>query len=161
MGTDIDQDDIDFKGRAAGWDADVEVVWPLVVRYCRARVGRRGQSFSMADELARDVCSTAVAELAEFRRQGRSFLAFVYGIAVRKLAGVRGEGVPAVRMAELVAVLPEAQREVLLLRVVVGLSAEETADAVGMTAGAVRVVQHRALNELRRHVKTEPGKGNP
>jgi hypothetical protein len=30
-----------------------------------------------------------------------------------------------------------------------GLSAEETAKAVGSTAGAVRVAQHRALDQLR------------
>jgi hypothetical protein len=33
--------------------------------------------------------------------------------------------------------------------VVVGLSAEETAEAVGSTPGAVRVAQHRALSRLR------------
>jgi RNA polymerase sigma-70 factor (ECF subfamily) len=38
---------------------------------------------------------------------------------------------------------------------VVGLSAEETANAVGSTAGAVRVAQHRALARLRR--ATSPG----
>jgi hypothetical protein len=32
---------------------------------------------------------------------------------------------------------------------VMGLSAEETAKAVGSTAGAVRVAQHRALDQLR------------
>ncbi|REO45365.1 RNA polymerase subunit sigma, partial [Mycobacterium tuberculosis] len=37
----------------------------------------------------------------------------------------------------------------LILRVVVGLSAEETAAAVGSTTGAVRVAQHRALQRLK------------
>jgi hypothetical protein len=46
--------------------------------------------------------------------------------------------------------LPEMQREVLVLHVVVGLSAEETAQAVGSTPGAVRVAQHRALARLRK-----------
>ena len=45
--------------------------------------------------------------------------------------------------------LPAAHRELLLLRVVAGLSAEETGAALGMTAGAVRVAQHRALARLR------------
>ena len=45
--------------------------------------------------------------------------------------------------------LPPAHRELLLLRVVNGLSAEETGDALGMTPGAVRVAQHRALARLR------------
>jgi RNA polymerase sigma-70 factor (ECF subfamily) len=39
---------------------------------------------------------------------------------------------------------------VLVLRVAVGLSAEETARAVRSTAGAVRVTQYRGLTRLRR-----------
>jgi RNA polymerase sigma-70 factor (ECF subfamily) len=35
-----------------------------------------------------------------------------------------------------------------LLRVVGGLSAEETGAFVGKSAGAVRVIQHRALRKL-------------
>jgi RNA polymerase sigma-70 factor (ECF subfamily) len=53
------------------------------------------------------------------------------------------------RMNKLLAILPEKQREILVLRVVVGMSAEETAEAVGSTAGAVRVAQHRALARLK------------
>ena len=53
------------------------------------------------------------------------------------------------RMATLLDMLPEKQREIIRLRVVVGLSAEETAEAVGSTPGAVRVAQHRALSRLR------------
>jgi RNA polymerase sigma-70 factor (ECF subfamily) len=45
--------------------------------------------------------------------------------------------------------LPAAHRELLLLRVVAGLSAEQTGAALGMSAGAVRVAQHRALARLR------------
>jgi len=37
----------------------------------------------------------------------------------------------------------------LVLRVLTGLSAEETGAALGMSAGAVRVAQHRALARLR------------
>jgi RNA polymerase sigma-70 factor (ECF subfamily) len=56
------------------------------------------------------------------------------------------------RMKELLQILPEKQREILVLRVVVGMSAEETADAVGSTAGAVRVAQHRALARLKSEI---------
>jgi RNA polymerase sigma-70 factor (ECF subfamily) len=48
--------------------------------------------------------------------------------------------------------LPAKQREILILRVVVGLSAEETAAAVGSTTGAVRVAQHRALSRLKSEI---------
>ncbi len=50
---------------------------------------------------------------------------------------------------KLLANLPEHQRELILLRVAVGLSAEETGQMLGMSPGAVRVAQHRALSRLR------------
>jgi RNA polymerase sigma-70 factor, ECF subfamily len=49
----------------------------------------------------------------------------------------------------LLARLPLNQRELLVLRIVSGLSAEETGLALGMSPGAVRVAQHRALARLR------------
>jgi RNA polymerase sigma-70 factor (ECF subfamily) len=52
----------------------------------------------------------------------------------------------------LLAVLTQRQRDILIMRIVLGLSAQETAEAVGTTADAVRVAQHRALNRLRRIV---------
>ncbi|MDN4476768.1 RNA polymerase sigma factor [Demequina sp. SYSU T00192] len=42
------------------------------------------------------------------------------------------------------------QREVLLLRVVAGLSVKETAEVVGASESAVKVAQHRAVAALRR-----------
>jgi RNA polymerase sigma-70 factor (ECF subfamily) len=115
--------------------------------------------------------------LPRYRDQGRPFLAFVYGIAAHKVADAHRaaardvshpvESVPesrsgepgpeqsaieaesVARMNELLEVLPAKQREILILRVVVGLSADETADALGTTSGAVRVAQHRALARLK------------
>ncbi|WP_051951318.1 RNA polymerase sigma factor ShbA [Actinacidiphila yeochonensis] len=49
----------------------------------------------------------------------------------------------------LLARLPDHLRELVLLRVAVGLSAEETGRVLGMSPGAVRVAQHRALSRLR------------
>jgi RNA polymerase sigma-70 factor (ECF subfamily) len=46
--------------------------------------------------------------------------------------------------------LPEEQRSVLTLRFLAGLSPEETAQAMGKSNGAVRVLQHRALYGLRK-----------
>lgn len=50
---------------------------------------------------------------------------------------------------EVLAALTDDQRDVILLRVLGGLSVAETAEAVGKSAGAVRVTQHRALALLR------------
>ncbi|BBZ05760.1 hypothetical protein MCHIJ_51970 [Mycolicibacterium chitae] len=122
----------------------------------------------------------AMLALPRYQDQGRPFLAFVYGIAAHKVADAHRaagrnraeptESVPeryapdmgpeqqainadsAARMEELLKVLPEKQREILIMRVVVGMSAEETAAAVGSTAGAVRVAQHRALAKLKNEI---------
>jgi RNA polymerase sigma-70 factor (ECF subfamily) len=59
---------------------------------------------------------------------------------------------PVVEIVGLLAALTEEQRRILWLRVVNGLSAEETAQAVGSTPQAVRIVQHQALNRLRRQL---------
>nr|WP_240962923.1 sigma factor-like helix-turn-helix DNA-binding protein [Antrihabitans stalactiti] len=45
--------------------------------------------------------------------------------------------------------LSEAQREVLVLRTICAFSVAETAVALGRTDGAVRVLQHRAMTQLR------------
>jgi len=155
----------------------LETIRPIVVRYVRARVGTAERSGLSADDVAQEVCLAAIQALPRYQDQGRPFLAFVYGIAAHKVADAhRAAGrnraeptdvVPerysldagpeqiamqsdsAARMNRLLAVLPDKQREILILRIVVGMSAEETADAVGSTPGAVRVAQHRALARLK------------
>lgn len=45
--------------------------------------------------------------------------------------------------------LPEIQRECLLMRTVVGLSIQETAEALGKSEGAVKQLQRRALESMK------------
>jgi len=47
------------------------------------------------------------------------------------------------------------QREALALRLIVGLSTDETANAMGTSSAAVRVTQHRALKTLRRRLAAD------
>jgi RNA polymerase sigma-70 factor (ECF subfamily) len=152
-------------------------IHPVVVRYCRSRMSAGHRSLASADDVAQEVCMAVLTALPTFRREGKPFLAFVYGICAHKVADAHRVAarsrslsvaeVPdaassdrgpeqwvvanstALVVDELLSNLPETQQEILRLRVVVGLSAEETADALGMTAGAVRVSQHRALAKLR------------
>jgi RNA polymerase sigma-70 factor (ECF subfamily) len=44
------------------------------------------------------------------------------------------------------------RRQVLVLRVIDGLSARETGEVLGRSEGAVRVLQHRALREMAKHL---------
>jgi RNA polymerase sigma factor (sigma-70 family) len=58
------------------------------------------------------------------------------------------------RVERLLAQLTDEQREVVLLRVVAGLSVAETAEVVGLREGAVRALQHRGLAALHRNLTT-------
>jgi RNA polymerase sigma-70 factor (ECF subfamily) len=181
-------DDVVAKAVAGNRDAlqkVLETIRPIVLRYCRARIGAAERSGLSADDVAQEVCLAAITALPRYKDQGRPFLAFVYGIAAHKVADAyramgrnqsdatdtlpdrastdRGpeqlamDSEASARMEKLLAVLPDKQREIVILRVVVGMSAEETAEAVGSTAGAVRVAQHRALTRLKAELD---GRGN-
>jgi RNA polymerase sigma-70 factor, ECF subfamily len=150
---------------------------PEVVRYCRARLGRQDGSYGSADDVAQEVCLAVVTALPRYVEQGRPFEAFVYGIASHKVADAlrstyrnrvdATDSVPertddsagpeeavlaserAAHTRALLELLPPSARELLLLRVVNGLSADQVGELLGMTPGAVRVAQHRALAKLR------------
>jgi RNA polymerase sigma-70 factor (ECF subfamily) len=151
---------------------------PGLVRYCRARLGRIGGAYTTADDVAQEVCIAVLRALPQYRDEGRPFAAFVYAIAAHKVADAqraairdsavtptealldRPDGAPgpeqqavatdlARRLSALLGRLPEAQREIILLRVAVGLSAEEVGVVMGMSAAAVRVAQSRGLARLR------------
>src|ERR1700735_3695053 len=64
----------------------LETIRPIVVRYCRARVGACERSGLSADDVAQEVCLAVVMALPRYRDRGRPFLAFVYGIAAHKVA---------------------------------------------------------------------------
>jgi RNA polymerase sigma-70 factor (ECF subfamily) len=163
-------------GRAR--DDLLELIHPLVLKYCRARLGRQESLMGSADDVAQDVCMAVVSALPNYQLKGLSFRAFVYGIAAHKVTDAfraigrnRAEPVAelpdgpvtadgpehrllaaemSARLGKLLSQLTARQREVLVLRLAVGLSAEETAQAVRSTPGAVRVTQHRALGRLRK-----------
>ncbi|MGX7673574.1 RNA polymerase sigma factor ShbA [Plantactinospora sp. DSM 117369] len=153
-------------------------VRPGLVRYCRARLGRIGGAYATADDVAQEVCLAVLRALPRYRDQGRPFSAFLYTIAAHKVADAQraairdsaittGGPLPdepdaepgpeqravatdlARRLSALLARLPEVHREIVLLRVAVGLTADEVGLIVGMSAAAVRVTQSRALARLR------------
>lgn len=163
-------------GHPGAIDALLERIRPMVMRYCRARLGRATGHYYVADDVAQEVCLAVLAALPRYRDIGRPFASFVFGIASHKVADATrsasrlavpydslpdgpddGPGpeetvvayIEAQRARALLAQLPHHLRELLILRVVTGLSAAETGSVLGMSAGAVRVAQHRALARLR------------
>jgi len=169
-----------MTGSRAGIAGVLRALRPMVFRYCLGRLGTWQDGSSDAEDCAQDVLLAVVGALPGYRYEADSFLAFVFGIAAHKVsdfhrrrardrtspvaeppAGRWTGGDPTGEEVEraagldwsagLLDTLPPRQREILVLRIILGLSAEETAAAVGLSsAGAVRVAQHRALATLRR-----------
>jgi RNA polymerase sigma-70 factor, ECF subfamily len=164
------------RGQPAAIDTLLRQIRPMVVRYCRARLGRISGHYHAADDVAQEVCIAVLSALPRYQDMGRPFASFVFGIASHKVAdamrnaarmavptGDLPDGpddrpgpeetavayIEAERARALLARLPAHQRELLVLRVLSGMSAQETGHALGMSAGAVRVAQHRALARLR------------
>jgi RNA polymerase sigma-70 factor, ECF subfamily len=163
-------------GDRGATDALLARIRPMVLRYCRGRLGRLPGADYAADDAAQEACIAVLTALPRYRDEGRPFEAFVFGIAARKVADVQRAHIRAAvpteflpeafdeaagpeeaalaaaeaqRARDLLAKLPDHLRELMVLRVAVGLSAEETGRAMNMSPGAVRVAQHRALNKLR------------
>lgn len=157
----------------------INLIHPSVTRYCRARVGH--EKYPTADDIAQEVCLAVARAIPSYEDKGLPFMAFVYRIAANKIVdGRRVHGrdqlqptddVPDVEVtdstpelevleldacnevADLLDILGDRAREIITLRVFGGYSAEETAEMMEMSAGAVRVAQFRALTKLRKHIE--------
>lgn len=140
---------------------------PSLVRFLEGRSGAGA-------DLAQDTWIAVFASLASFEGDERQFRSWLFTIARRRVvdhwrragrqpvtthAPVQIEAVSArdtagdeliarEAIAELVQDLSPEQADVVLLRVVAGLSVDEVADIIGKSPGAIRVIQHRALRRL-------------
>ncbi len=141
------------QGRQDAIEALLRKLRPVILRYCRARLPGTATGIPDSDDVAQEVCLALLSALPSYRDMGRPFAAFVFAIAAHKVAdaarAARGVAVPvpavpglpdrcpgpeeiavagadARRARILLAHLPDSQRRLLLLRVVAGLSAEDT-----------------------------------
>ncbi|MCU1686979.1 MAG: polymerase subunit sigma [Amycolatopsis sp.] len=164
-------------------EALLRVVKPAMLGYCRARMGGRDLTYLSAEDVVQDICVAVVKSLAGYEDQGGSFGYFVRAIAVNKVADAyrtvaRDKSGPVphlpetgtarnepeeyvlqldlrLRLKQFVSALPRTQQQVVTLRTMVGMSAEETGAALGISAGNVRVRHYRALRALRTMVGSE------
>ena len=142
-----------------------------IYRYIAYRVG----DTSVADDLTADVFVSMVKAIGSYQQRGKPFLAWLYTIAgnvVKMHYRARSKqpvepiseqiiderASPAdlahnqLTQAKLLAVLPrlsEAQRQVILLKFIEGFSNREIAQLLGKNEGAIRILQHRAIQALR------------
>lgn len=173
----------EFSGllaRAAAGENEAfeDLVSPLLPRlrgYLRAQAGQEGE------DLFGDVLLRAFHNLDRFSGTEAQFRSWVFTIAHHRLVDHRrrfrrtesieqpaawrlpggdAEREAVDRLAErdltrVLKLLPKAQREALLLRVVADLSVEQAAEVMGKSPGAVKVLQHRALESVRKKIRKE------
>ena len=152
----------------------IELLSPQLYRFFAAQMGSR----SDADDMLQDVW-LRIHRARHTYRAGEPLLAWVYAIARRvrvdnyrkrhrlAMREVGTDVLPDVpeqeqredqlpRFDDLVASLPQSQREVLIMLKVNGLSVEEIARATSSTAGAVKQKAHRAYEKLRNLLQETP-----
>jgi RNA polymerase sigma-70 factor (ECF subfamily) len=157
------------RGRAdqAAFKPIYEEYFPRIYRYCLRRVACPQE----AEDLTSLVFTRALDHLSTYR--GGSWAAWLFRIAHNAVANHHRrpptvpleeterstEGDEALgrlldaeereRVARLIARLPEEQRELLALKIAGRLSAKEIGQVIGKSEGAVRVMLHRTVQQLR------------
>jgi RNA polymerase sigma-70 factor (ECF subfamily) len=143
-----------------------------IYRYCLARTGTSHD----AEDLTSDVFVKALHSIDRYQERGLPFVAFLYRIArnaaidrsrtlkqplsvdelvtePRSGQNVEAEATLAVDRSILLAALGKLKpehRDVIVMRFIEGLGALEVAAALGKSEGAIRTLQHRALERLRK-----------
>jgi RNA polymerase sigma-70 factor (ECF subfamily) len=167
-------------GDGAAFAALYDVFAPRIYRFFRFRV----ITAESAEDLTQRVFLKMIEQLPKYEPRGIPFAAWVFrvarnawidedrtarptvplGVLVEAAATTVGPHEAAVAAMEsetlrtAVATLPPDQREVIASRFFAGLSCRETATLMGKSEGSVRVLQHRALAALRRHMPAMDGR---
>ena len=170
-------------GNSAAFGQLWERLAPAVGGYLRSR------GVADVDDVTSEVFMAAFARIGDFAGGGVQFRRFIFTLAhhksvddtrrrfgprvprhevldddtdPRSAASAEDEALREVygeQMQQLLALLPDVQREVLLLRIVAGLDVADVASVLGRSDGAVKQLQHRALTTLRRGVNPAAAQG--
>jgi RNA polymerase sigma-70 factor (ECF subfamily) len=147
---------------------------PRIYRYAMARLGNAAE----AEDLTQDVLLKMLDAIDGFRWKDVPFSSWLFRIAHNQVAThfrrTAQRGGPAAALSEDMVdlsdgpaaaveamltieevrratdTLPDAQREVILLRFAVGMSITETAKALGKREGNVKALQHKAVAKLQK-----------
>lgn len=166
------------NGHPAAIDEVLSEFRPRIYRFALSRLGDPHN----AEDVTQETCMALANALPNFEDRGVKVSSFVFAIANNKIADLRRKESrrPATTSDDVLtdqasgaagpediaaqhdqlreisgplSKLPERDRQILMLRVVGQLSADEVAETLKMTPGAVRVAQHRALKALRAQLK--------
>lgn len=162
-----------IQGNAEAFGLLYELHLEAIYRYVYFRVGNPAD----AEDLTEDVFVSAWENLSNFKiGDTGSFLSWLYRIAHNKVVDSYRKRQPqtwsseqlaleesrlpgveesaywsqtASRLADAISQLEDTEQSVVILRFIEGLSHSEVANIIGKSEGASRIIQHRALLNLR------------
>ncbi len=168
------------QGNAGAFAKIYETYFDRVFRYVVVRVGNTAE----AEDITQDVFLRALDSIRSFQWRGVPFSAWLFRIAHNLLTDrLRSRGrheeialddempladtrqdpsafveikISVEQMLVSMQNLTDAQRQVLALRFGSGLSITETAEAMKKNEGAIKALQHSAVQALRRHLARAP-----
>ena len=147
---------------------------PMIYRFVLVKVGRREE----AEDITHQVFFQAWQNIRTYRHRGHPFGSWLYRIARNQvidhyrsrkddisleaadMEGISGQvDQPDVslhmdmeRVMGAIRLLKTEYQDVVIFRFVEDLSIRETADAMHKTEGAVKLIQHRAIEELKKRI---------
>ncbi|MFD6515044.1 RNA polymerase subunit sigma [Rhodococcus sp. NPDC060176] len=117
---------------------------PMVVLRCRAELDR-----AVSDSAADAACVAVLTAVCDGSETNQPFLRLLYASTSVAIARAVSDGF-AVGPLPPPTTLPVVERDVLVLRLIVGLDNEETAISLARTTDQVSLDLHRALQRLRK-----------
>ncbi len=120
----------------------VAVVWPGIVRYCRARIGADARGWRYADAVAVKSCEAVAQQLIHRHHSRKPLTQFVYRTTAR-IVDAENPLPP-----NDFAALEPRTRDVMILRVVEGMATDDVATVLGIPRARVQLLQHQALVQL-------------
>jgi RNA polymerase sigma-70 factor (ECF subfamily) len=154
----------------ATWTTIYRTAYPRLYAYAR----RRLPTMETAEDAVSETMSRAVAGIDRYRGEGGGLIAWLHGILRNVVLDAQNVGrrfapdatpdviddgadpvdlllrdEDAARVRRAFATLSPAEQEIVELRIVSGLRAQDVGNIVGRRSGAIRMVQNRALAKLR------------
>jgi RNA polymerase sigma-70 factor (ECF subfamily) len=171
------------RGKASAFGRLYDHYQPAIYRFVFIKVGQREE----AEDLTHRVFLNAWQNISSYRDLGFPFSSWLYHIARNQIIDHYRTNRPAVPLDEVspdllttpedsvvqievrleldrvrlaIRMLKPDHQDVIIMRFVEELSIKEVAVAIGKSEGAVKLIQHRALRELRRRLTPHDNHGS-
>lgn len=161
-----------IRGESSAFGQLYDHYMPMIYRFILLKVGRREE----AEDLTHQVFLSALQNVSGYKDRGYPFSSWLYRIARNVIidnARTRKEAVsiydlelephiePAIEktldikselnsVTKAIAELTEEQQDVIIMKFIEGFSNQEIAKALDKNEGAIRTIQHRAIDKLKK-----------